>query len=198
MGITLHYVADLFPIDDQEGTTWRWIFGGSLLALIPLALAVLLCWLPYQIYAVIGAPFAAPSPPLPEPLWWLIGGIVLLLSLPLHELIHAAVLCLHGHRPRIGWSFGYLYATLTPGDTLVRRTYLRMCLAPFLIMTLTGGALLPYLPSPCAHITLTVILLNAAASVGDLYVARQLLRWPPHAHFADTGRIIVLLPDFSA
>ncbi|MFN8527420.1 MAG: DUF3267 domain-containing protein [Anaerolineae bacterium] len=182
-GYVLH--GDMFS-DENAMPGWKWLLIGNLLALVPLGAAVLIVWLPYQFYAALGAPLAIVrdpgwSPPL------LIGCavVVIALSMAAHELIHAAALALMGHRPRLNIAYGYLFATIRPGDFLTRRQYVIMSRAPLIVLTLAGIMLAVLLPPSLGQIVVITVLLNAAASVGDLAVSRRALRYPADTLFAD-------------
>ena len=69
--------GDLFG-DFDSMPPWRWLLIGNLWALIPLAVAVLILWLPYQFYAALGAPLAL----FPDPQWstlafWGLGALII-------------------------------------------------------------------------------------------------------------------------
>ena len=173
------------------------IVAANLLALVPLGVAALLLWLPYQFYAALGTPLALfGDPAWPQWGFWLVGLAVIGASLLLHEGLHGAALLLQGHRPRFGYESGYPYAAIQPGAFLTRRQYLLMALAPLTLMTLMGGLLLLFLPVSIGQIVLIALLLNAAASIGDLAVADRARRWPANALFAaDHEGIKVFTPQ---
>ncbi|MFN8452984.1 MAG: metalloprotease family protein, partial [Anaerolineae bacterium] len=167
---------------------------GNLWALLPLAAAVIVLWLPYQLYAALGAPLALFG----DPAWsslanWLFGALVVAGSIVLHEGLHGLALVALGYRARLRFASGYFFAT-TDGF-LTRRDYLIMVLTPLLAMTLGGGLVLLFLPVSLGQTTLIALLLNAAASVGDLAVADRARRQPAAALFADRGSIKVFLPE---
>jgi hypothetical protein len=63
-------------------------------------------------------------------------------------------------------------------------------------MSLGGAILLLLLPVAIGQVVLIALLLNAAASIGDLAVAQRALRQPNSALFADRdGGIKIFLPD---
>ncbi|NWG16390.1 MAG: DUF3267 domain-containing protein [Chloroflexi bacterium] len=185
------FAADLFG-DLESASPWRFLLLANLLALIPLGAAALLLWLPYQMYAALGAPLALfPAPDWPPWGFWLFGAGALAGSIAAHEGLHGAALLLMGRRPRFGYAAGYLYASVRPGQFLTRRAYLVMVLSPLAIISLVGGLTLPFLSASLGQIVVLALLLNAAASIGDLAVAQRLLRWPPDALFAEAGGIHV-------
>jgi putative zincin peptidase len=187
--------GDLFA-DFADLPAWRWFWSGNLLALLPLGLCVLVLWLPYQFYAALGTPLAVvASPGWPQWGYWLFGIIAVIFSMALHECLHGLALAVLGYRPRLGFSGGYFFATVRPGQFLTRNRYLTMVLTPIIAMTLGGGALLLFLPASLGQIIVIVLLLNAAASVGDLAVADRTRRWPSNARFAEAGGIKIFLPN---
>jgi hypothetical protein len=161
-----------------------------LLALVPLGIAILALWLPYQFYSALGAPLALFDDPVwPQWGFWLLGAVFAGVSLLLHEGLHGLALVLQGHRPRFGFRSGYPYASIQPGEFLTRRQYVLMALTPLISMTLIGSLLLVLVPAGIGQMLLLTLLLNAAASLGDLAVADRARRWPAHALFAadDSG-----------
>jgi hypothetical protein len=189
--------TDLFADwDDTDGSAWRFLVIANLYALLPLGGAVLVLWLPYQVYLALGAPLAvSPNPAWPDWGYWLCGLVTVTGSMLLHELLHAAALRLCGYHPRLGYHRGYLYATIQRGQYLTRRVYLTMILTPITAMTILGGLCLPFLPPRIGSILLITLLLNAAASIGDLAVAARVWRWPRGTLFAEFGGIKVFTPQ---
>ncbi len=183
--------GDLFE-DFDDAPRWRWLLIGNLWALIPLAAAVLLLWLPYQFYAALGAPLALfANPDWSSVVYWIVGALVIAASIGLHEGLHGLALILLGYRAFFRYTGGYFYAT-TDGY-LTRRDYLIMVLTPITVMSLGGAALLVLLPVSLGQIGLIALLLNAAASIGDLVVAERARRQPADALFADRGGIKVFM-----
>ena len=185
--------GDLFE-DFDHLPPWRWLLIGNLWALLPLAAAVLILWLPYQFYAALGAPLALFDNPAWSPVaHWVFGALVVAGSILLHEGLHALALVVLGYRARLRFASGYFFATT--GSFLTRRHYLIMVLTPISVMTLGGIVVLLLLPISLGQIVLIALLLNAAASIGDLAVADRARRQPDDALFADRGSIKVFLPD---
>ncbi len=185
--------SDLFG-DFETTSRWRWLLIGNLWALLPLALAVLILWLPYQFYAALGTPLAQFADPDWSPVQhWIIGALMIAGSIILHEGLHALALILLGYRARLRYASGYFYAT-TDGF-LTRRDYLMMVLTPITVMTFGGGVVLLLLPVTVGQIVLIALLLNAAASIGDLVVTDRTRRQPADALFADRSGIKVFLRE---
>jgi hypothetical protein len=188
--------GDLFAdLSDRESSRLRWLMWANLAALIPLAVAVCVLWLPYQLYLALGAPFSLPVPALPTPVYWILGALIIAGSIALHELLHAAALRLLGYRPRLNYTAGYLYATIRPGEYLTRRAYLIMVLTPITTMTALGALALIFAPVAIGNAVLIALLLNAAASIGDLAVAQRVRRLPKSALFSDQQGIQIFLPE---
>ena len=187
--------SDLFE-DFDIGSRWRWLLIGNLWALLPLALAVLILWLPYQFYAALGTPLAQFAEPNWSPVQhWVIGALIIVGSIILHEWLHALALIVLGYRARLRYASGYFYATTD--SFLTRHDYLLMVLTPITIMTLGGGVVLLLLPVSVGQIVLIALLLNASASIGDLVVADRTRRQPADALFADRQGIKVFLREGS-
>lgn len=187
--------GDLFAdFSDGEVSTLRWLLWANMAALIPLAVAIVVLWLPYQVYVAFGAPMTLPTPRWPDSVFWLLGALMIAASIALHELLHALALRVLGHRPKLRYVTGYFYATIQPGDYLSRRSYLIMVLTPLVAMTICGGIALFFLPVSIGNALLIALLLNAAASIGDLAVADRVRKLPGTAIFSDQGGIQVFLP----
>ena len=164
---------------------WLLLLWANLLALLPLAVAVLFLWLPYQFYRALGTPYAL----LPEwtlPLPWSIGlGIaIILLSMVVHEWLHGLALGRLGYQPRYAFNKFYLLATIEKGTYLSRPRYLIMTLTPIIVMTSLGGLSLIVIPPALGQSVLIALLLNAAASLGDMMVAMRVYQTHPAALFA--------------
>lgn len=193
------YAANLFGDWDDElesGTNRvRLLLNYNLLALIPLAVGVLLLWLPYQFYVLLGNPLS------PFPDWsparavgLVVGGLIILASMFIHELLHGVALRVMGYPPLFAYYRGYLAASVPPDVFLTRHAYLVMSLTPLLTMTLGGAGLLLVLPRVLGQPVLLAVLLNMAASIGDIAVAARVRRWPEGTLFADHERIRVYVP----
>lgn len=168
----------------------------NFIALLPLFVGILLLWLPYQLYKVMGMSavlFTLPKPPIG--ISALLYLAIVILSMAIHELIHALVIKLAGFHPIVAIQSGFLVAGITEGEYLPRKTYLAVTLAPLVIMTILGGCLLPLLPKPLAEPLLVALLLNFPASIGDLYVARRVYNYPSTTTFASDGEHIYAYLD---
>lgn len=153
-----------------EGGRLLWL---NLLSLIPLALAIVGVNVWWQwVVSWRGS--------LPGDLHWLIGLPLALLVLLLHELIHAAVILLVGHKPRLGAKLdkGVLYAT-ADGAYFRRSEFIAVALAPLVVITLAGLALIALLPDRIGFYVSLAVILNAGGAIGDLWMAWVVLRHAP-------------------
>ncbi len=168
---------------------------GNFLAIIPLGMGIVGLWLPYQVYIALGLPLAVtPELTWPITLKLLESLLVFVASVFLHEELHAIALRLTGYKPRLSFKRGFLYATICEDDFLTRRDYLIMTLTPVVVLTLAGILALLILPQTAGQVLLVILLLNLAASTGDLQVALWVSSKPPDSLFADDGQIQVFVP----
>jgi len=105
----------------------------------------------------------------------------------LHELVHGGFFWLYTRqRPRFGLGLGYAYAA-APGWYLPRSHYLVIGLSPLIALTLAGAAALLLVPSSIILPLLFGMTVNAAGSVGDLWIIWQVLRQPGPILVNDRG-----------
>lgn len=174
---------------------WKLFVFANLLALLPFGFGLLALWVPYQLYLAAGAPWAW-LPTTTLTLWQslLFGGLFFVGSMLLHEWLHGFAMSLLGHRPIYYFRHLVLYAGLQPGDYLTRNHYLIMTLTPLVLMSLSGFVVLFILPPAFGKLLLIVLLLNTAASLGDLMVAYNVYKAPKTAVFNDNHGIQMYLP----
>jgi hypothetical protein len=115
----------------------------------------------------------------------LLIGVVL--TLVAHELTHGLVMRLAGATPRYGivWRGMMLYAT-SPGYAYQRNTYAAILLAPFALISalvVLGIWLVP--GSPWTTLLALCGVVNASGAVGDMWMTRIALRYPPTALIMD-------------
>jgi hypothetical protein len=133
-------------------------------------------------YHAAGAPLVLGA--LPDEMPRLLGYALVLAVLPLHEWVHGWMIRRGGHAPRYGLKW---YALYTTADSAYfrREEYLRVLLAPLLIITLGGMVILPFLPlEPALWIALAVVV-NASGAGGDLWMALVTRRCDPAALIRD-------------
>ena len=116
------------------------------------------------------------------PTW--LGLLLALLVLPLHEWIHGLAIQQCGHRPRYGVKLVALFAT-SDGAYFRRSEFVRIALAPLVVISAAGLLLMLFLPSDLGHWIALAITFNAAGAIGDLWMAAIVLRYPPSALIQD-------------
>jgi hypothetical protein len=125
-------------------------------------------------------------------------GIVIAFAavLLLHELVHGTCFWLITRRPpRFGVQLAYAYAA-APQWYIPRNPYLIVGMAPLVVITLVGVALLPVLPAALLLPWIFALTINASGSIGDLYIIAWLLTRPASALVNDHGdRIYIYLPE---
>jgi hypothetical protein len=176
------------------GSSWNFFIWANLLALLPLSAGIFLLYFPYHFYI---KPIAYQR--FTDPDWSLqmiltVGAIVVVASMLFHEYLHGFALLAGGHVPRYSVKQGVPHAGTAPDVFLTRNHFLFMALTPFFAMTFLGGFLLFLLPPLLGQIWLVALLLNCAASVGDLYIANLLRQFPASTLFADQNGIAIFLP----
>ena len=115
-------------------------------------------------------------------------------TIVLHELIHGAFMSMYGGKPRYGagiahYILPYFYATTK--TVFSRNQFIVISIAPLVVISLAGIGLMAAFPS-IAHWIFLPFVLNASGAVGDLWVTRNVLRYPKHVLLEDrkTGLII--------
>ena len=114
-----------------------------------------------------------------------IGAIAL--TIMLHELTHGLALRAYGARPKYGvmWNEMMFYATAA-GYAFRRNVYLVIALAPLVGLTLVGMALLMLpLPGWLVWIVVFCTALNVGSAIGDMWLVRVALGYPPAAYVVD-------------
>ncbi|HEX2922866.1 MAG TPA: DUF3267 domain-containing protein [Chloroflexota bacterium] len=115
-----------------------------------------------------------------------IGGLTVFLVL-LHESIHGLFFgLLTRERPVFGFRGPYAYAA-APGCLILRNRYLVIGLAPLLLISLLGLALLLVAPAEAIPVVALVVIFNAAGSAGDIFVVGRLLACPGTSLVRDRG-----------
>lgn len=118
----------------------------------------------------------------------ILAALVLsIFMLVLHEVIHGLFFWFYTRaRPSFGIGPGYAYAR-ADGWFLPRGQYLVVSLAPLVIITLLGLALLALGPAAWLPAVIAVMTFNASGAVGDMAVALWLLKLPRAALAQDRG-----------
>lgn len=122
--------------------------------------------------------------------------LVIVTVFTVHEAIHGLFIWIYGHRPHFGFKpqYGVFYATAN--DALFpRNQFLVIALAPLVIMTIIGMALMMIVPDALGYYVGLVIVLNAGGAIGDLWMTVVVLRYPPHTLVRDEADSIrIYLP----
>ena len=184
------------PLFSQlNGPRWKLLLWANMIALLPFGVGLLLLWMPYQLYLALGSPLALyPDHQLTRPVSLAVGILIFIASMFLHEWLHGIALHLLGHKPVYYFKFSMFFAGLQKGDHLSRHQYLVMTLTPLVTMSVVGFGILLLLPPAYGRLLLIALLLNTAASLGDLFVAVAVLRAPKTAVFTDDNGIYIFLP----
>ena len=115
-------------------------------------------------------------------------------TLVLHELIHGVFISIYGGKPRYGAGIAYFifpYFYTTTNTIFLRNKFIVILIAPLILISLVAIGLMVAFPS-FAHWIFLPFLINALGAVGDLWMTRELLRYPEHVLLEDrkTGTII--------
>lgn len=113
--------------------------------------------------------------------------IAIVLTIVLHELFHGLALRAYGARPKYGviWKEMMFYATAA-GYAFRRNAYIVIALAPLVGLSLVGmGLLVISLPGWLAGIIVICAALNVGSAIGDLWLVRVTLGYPPSAYIVD-------------
>jgi hypothetical protein len=121
---------------------------------------------------------------LPDQLPGLVGLLLILPVLPLHELCHGLMIRHYGHTPRYGAKWLVMFAT-SDGALFRRAEFVRIALAPLVMITLAGALLMLFIPQGLASWVAWAITLNAAGSIGDLWMTAVALRFGSSALIRD-------------
>jgi hypothetical protein len=113
----------------------------------------------------------------------LLAALIALVFVPfVHELVHGLVAQALGARPAYGVGPGYAYTTFR--EPMGRWAYLAVGLAPIVLVSAIGMALVVPWPAARGWLVFTCVV-NAAGAIGDLWMAWRILRLPRNAIFFD-------------
>lgn len=122
-------------------------------------------------------------------------GVVLLVTavmIVLHEGVHGFFFWrFTGVRPHFGLRGAYAYAA-APDWYLPKRKYLVVALAPLVVLSLLGVALMAVIPPEGFILLILFLVSNASGAVGDIWVAVWLLRQPEPCFANDEGDAVTL------
>jgi hypothetical protein len=155
----------------------------NLLSLLPLAVSSMLVFGGLIVYhGRIGAPLVVGG--LPQQVPTLVGFGLSLLVLPLHEWIHGLVMRRCGHTARYGIKWFMLFAT-SDGGLFRRDEFLRVALAPLVLISVGGVTLMVFLPMGLAYWVALAVVINAAGAIGDLWMTVVVARFDSSALVRD-------------
>jgi hypothetical protein len=176
--------ADYTEAKHLVATDNRTLLGLNLASLLPLVIALLLMgWWSGQIQRLRGPYNTAFS----ESLSSLVAVVVVLvITFGGHEGIHGLAIHWAGHKPRFGMALhmGALYAT-ADNALFTRAQFIVIALAPLVVLTVLGMALMIIVPDGVGYYVGLLVALNAAGSIGDLWMTAWVLRYPPDALVRD-------------
>jgi hypothetical protein len=121
----------------------------------------------------------------------LVWGVVVL-----HEATHGLVMRLWGKRPKFGFVHKGLAAyAAAPGQRFTRNQWVAVALAPLVVLSVLGCAIMPLLPVSFLGMTIFCLAVNAAGAGADVWMSLRVLRYPPSACVVDEpDGIRVLMP----
>jgi hypothetical protein len=129
-------------------------------------------------------------PPVGEVAWlpYLLGILAAsVLVILLHELVHGLFFWLAtGSQPHFGFRLAYAYAA-APGWYIPRNFYVLVGLAPLVLISLLGVALIPFISIYWLYILIFALTINASGAVGDVYIVGWLLLRPADTLVNDRG-----------
>jgi hypothetical protein len=162
----------------------RLMWALQLLA-IPWALVVLFL---LGIYTYWFRPDVVFAPQIIFPFWAILAILaVTVLTLILHELVHGVLFWLYTReRPKFGFKLLYAYAA-APGWYFNTNIYWQIGLGPLVLLSLAGLVVLLFIPLAWLPYLLLGIFLNAAGSIGDLYIVTRLAFEPAGTLVLDEG-----------
>ncbi len=109
-----------------------------------------------------------------------------ILVLALHEGVHGLMFALFGGRPTFGTRLPFALYCGAPNQLFTRNAYLAVGLAPLVLISLAGIALIILAPGLAPYVQLGLIG-NFSGAAGDGWAAQVLLRQPPTALVQDTA-----------
>ncbi len=119
----------------------------------------------------------------------LIGALlgIMAVTILLHEWVHGLFFWVFTRqRPRFGVGWGYAYAC-APGWYFPRGQYLVVGLAPLIVLTLAGFAVIWAAPPGWISALFWGMLINASGAVGDLWITARIALERGDIRVEDTG-----------
>ena len=112
----------------------------------------------------------------------------------LHELIHGVFMSIYGGKPSYGAGIAhfilpYFYATTK--TLFPRNQFIVTAIAPLVVISLVGITIMAAFPSLVQWIFIPFIV-NASGAVGDLWMTRNVLRYPKHVLLEDQKNGLII------
>lgn len=116
--------------------------------------------------------------------------IITIATITLHEAVHGLTfIFISRARPVFGFRWVYAFAA-APGYYIPRNRYLPVALAPLVVISVLGVALMTVVPANWLIGIILMCVVNASGSIGDLWVSWMLLRLPDGVLAHDQGETI--------
>lgn len=128
---------------------------------------------------------------------WIVALLVIIFVMVfLHEAIHGLLFWFFtGSRPKFGFKGAFAYAA-APDWYIAKPAYTVIGLAPLVVISLLGFAVLLAAPSQWILPVLLLITMNASGAAGDIYTIWWVLKKPESAMVQDFGdRMKVYAPE---
>lgn len=115
-------------------------------------------------------------------------------TMVLHELIHGAFISKYGGKPSYGAGIAhfilpYFYATTK--TIFPRNQFIMIAIAPLVVISLVAIGIMAAFPS-IAHWMFIPFVVNASGAVGDLWMTRNVLRYPKHVMLEDRKNGVII------
>jgi Putative zincin peptidase len=112
----------------------------------------------------------------------------------LHELIHGVFMSKYGGKPSYGagiahYILPYFYATTK--TIFTRNQFIVIAIAPLVVISLVVIGIMPVFPS-IAHWMIIPFVINGSGAIGDLWVTRNILRYPKHVLVEDRKNGVII------
>ena len=118
--------------------------------------------------------------------------LLLIVVLIIHELIHGVFFYIYtGEKPTIGFKGIYGYAG-APGWYIKKDQFYIISLSPLILITILGFVFMQIIPENYRTVLFLVITVNAAGSIGDIWVSMKLLKKPKETYVNDTGLLVTI------
>lgn len=136
------------------------------------------------LYAALGSPLQLSGWPTNLPVW--VGLVTLLALLLVHEWLHGLAIQAMGYKPRYGAKpLKLVFYATADGVYFTRRQFIIVALTPLVVISAIGLFLALFVPQQSALWLGLLVTVNAASAIGDLWMTRVALRYPPEALVQD-------------